>query len=246
MRKKVLIFDLFGDLGHFRKFYSTSSPVTFSVIPPVTVLGVLGAILGLPREENQYVNQLNQAKTSVAVQILRPIKKIRMGINLINTKGDIWVPKQRKEGPRTQIRFEFLKDVAYRLYVSMENEYLFKKLCSMVIEHKCYYTVSLGLSELLADFRYVAEKEFLWYAKDDDKDDNFVNIATVVPIDHICMDGINIAAGQRYLKEKLPLHMNHHREVLKYGDILMETQGEALNLKVRGYWGSPEERIILI
>ncbi|SHF29613.1 CRISPR-associated protein Cas5h [Desulforamulus putei DSM 12395] len=242
MKKKVLIFDIFGDLAHFRKYYSTSSPVTFSIIPPVTVLGVLGAILGLSKEENKYIRELNEAGTQVAVQILRPVKKIRMGINLINTKGNIWVPKQRKEGARTQIRFEFLKDVAYRLYVTMGNEQLFKQLSEMVYEHKSYYTVSLGISELLADFRYVAEKEFIWC----EGNQHFVNIVSAVPVEYLAADGISITPGKRYLKERVPLQMNDDREVLNYGDLLTETQGQELNVKLKGYWESPQERIVLI
>lgn len=242
MKKKVLIFDLFGDLAHFRKYYSTSSPLTFSIIPPVTVLGILGAFLGLPKEENRYMRELNEAGTQVAVQILRPIKKIRMGINLINTKGNVWVPKQRKEGARTQIRFEFLKDVAYRLYVTMENGQLFQQLSQMVYEHKCYYTISFGLSELLADFRYVAEKEFTWR----EGDENFVDIVTAVPVEYLGADGISITPGKRYSKEKVPLQMNDTREVLNYGDLLIETQGQVIKVKLKGYWESPWERIVLI
>lgn len=40
--------------------------------------------------------------------------------------------------------------------------------------------------------------------------------------------------------------MNDDREVLNYGDLLTETQGQELNVKLKGYWESPQERIILI
>ncbi|MDI3478645.1 MAG: CRISPR-associated protein Cas5h, partial [Thermoanaerobacterium sp.] len=31
---KSLIFDIYGDFGHFKKYYTTSSPLTFSFPPP--------------------------------------------------------------------------------------------------------------------------------------------------------------------------------------------------------------------
>ncbi|MFB3896899.1 MAG: CRISPR-associated protein Cas5, partial [bacterium] len=31
---KILVFDIWGDLGHFRKFYTTTSPLSFSFPPP--------------------------------------------------------------------------------------------------------------------------------------------------------------------------------------------------------------------
>ncbi len=242
MKKKLLVFDLFGDLAHFRKYYSTTSPVTFTIIPPVTVLGILGAILGLEKEENQYLTRLNKAGTMLAVQSLSKVKKIRMGINLVNTKGNIWVPKQRREGARTQIRFEFLKEVAYRLYVTMEDEQLFQKLIRMVKEHKSFYTVSLGLSELLAGFNYIGVKEFTWQ----EESDHFVDIVSMVPVNSLMEDGIHITSGQRYLKEMVPVRMDHQRIVMDYSEMLIESQGNPLRLKLKGYWKGAEVSIVLV
>jgi len=242
MKKKVLVFDLFGDLAHFRKYYSTTSPVTFTIIPPVTVLGILGAILGLEKEENQYLTRLNKAGTMLAVQNLSRVKKIRMGINLVNTKGNIWVPKQRREGARTQIRFEFLKEVAYRLYVTMEDEQLFQKLIWMVKEHKSFYTVSLGLSELLAGFNYIGLKEFTWQ----EESDHFVDIVSMVPVNSLLENGISITSGQRFLKEMVPVRMDHQRIVRDYSEMLIESQGNPLRLKLKGYWKGAEENIVLV
>ena len=43
---KVLVFDIWADYGHFRKFYTTTSPLTFSFPAPSTIAGILGAIYG--------------------------------------------------------------------------------------------------------------------------------------------------------------------------------------------------------
>ena len=47
---KCLVFDIKGDYGHFKKYYTTSSPLTFS-IPRTTVSGMIGALIGLDKEE---------------------------------------------------------------------------------------------------------------------------------------------------------------------------------------------------
>lgn len=234
MKKKVLTFDLCGDFAHFRKYYSTTSPLTFSIIPPVTLLGVLGAILGLSKEENLYIEALNAAGTEVGIQLLKPVKKFRMGINLINTKNDYWVPRHRSEGARTQIKYEFLKNVAYRIYVAMKSEELFNKLAYNVARHKCVYTISLGLSELLADFSFVDVRDFYWRENPVD----FVEIATAVPIKDVLQGGIDITPGKRYLKENMPIRMKSTREVTQYGELLTETRGNYLKLKINGFWES--------
>jgi len=242
MKKKVLVFDLYGDIAHFRKYYSTTSPLTFSIIPPVTLMGVLGAILGLSNEENLYLKTLNVAETEVGIQLLKPVKKFRMGMNLINTKNDYWVPKHRSEGARTQIKYEFLKDVAYRIYVSMKNEELFKKLEYNVTRHKCVYTVSLGLSELLAGFSFVSIEDFHWM----ESHGEFIDIVTVVPMDDILQSGIDVAPGKRYLKENMPVKMDSTREVTQYSEMLAETMGNNIKLKIRGFWSSHGLNIMML
>ncbi|WP_449241359.1 type I-B CRISPR-associated protein Cas5b [Desulfoscipio gibsoniae] len=234
MKKKVLIFDLYGDYAHFRKYYTTTSPLTFSIIPPVTLMGVLGAILGLSNENNLYLETLNEAGTKVGIQLIKPVKKFRMGMNLINTKNDYWVPKHRTEGARTQIKYEFLKDAAYRIYVSMDNEELLNQLKYNVSRHKCVYTVSLGLSELLADFSFVDMRDFNWR----ENDSSFIDIVTAVSMDDVLQGGIDISPGSRYLKENMPIKMDSNREVTQYNEMLTETMGNHIKLKINGFWES--------
>ncbi len=241
MSIKILSFDVVGDYAHFRKYYSTSSPVTFSVIPPTAVMGILGAILGLPREDERYVKILSDAGIGIGIRLLSPVKKTRMGINLINTKSNIWVPKQRREGARTQIKFEFLKKAAYRLYITMENQDLFGHLLSAVKEHKCYYTVSLGLSELLADFHFIGVDNFTQEETVDP-----VKIVTAVPLNHIRKEGIALIPGRRYIKERMPFFMNDNREVQEYGELLAETQGESMSLKLTHFWKGAKENVSII
>jgi len=81
---KVLTFDLYGDFAHFRKYFTTTSPLTFSFPPPPTISGILGTIYGTPKNENQEVFGYENCK--IALQIQKPVKKIRMGLNFIYTK----------------------------------------------------------------------------------------------------------------------------------------------------------------
>lgn len=242
MKKKVLIFDLYGDFAHFRKYYTTTSPLTFSIIPPVTLLGVLGAILGLSNEDNLYIKTLNEAETKVGIQLMKPVKKFRMGINLINTKNDYWVPRHRTEGARTQIKYEFLKDVAYRIYVSMDDEELLNRLEYNVSRHKCVYTICLGLSELLADFSYVGVQNFNWQ----ENNDEFIDIVTAVPMDDVIPGGIDIYPGKRYLKENMPVKMDANREVTRYSEMLAEAMGNHMKLRINGFWESHGLNICLL
>lgn len=211
---KVLVFDIWGDFGHFKKFYTTSSPLTFSVPPPTSVYGMFGAILGFGKDE--YLNYTNGKTTKLAIQILNPIKKTRMTINLIDTKNSNSFHLIKS---RTQIKTEFLKNPSYRFYVNINNEDLFNKLIQKVKNKETYYTLSLGLANLLANFKYIGVFE----AKSTDNAD-FVNSAILSKN----VENIEVEEGKKYFKEKLPIDMNQNREVLRYEDVIMELNGQKL------------------
>jgi CRISPR-associated protein Cas5h len=225
---KVLIFDIWGDFAHFKKFYTTSSPLTFSFPPPPTVKGILGAIIGC--DKNSYLDTFSSDKCNIAIQILNPIKKIRLGLNHINTKDNFWRPtKKGLHEARTQIPAEFIKDPAYRIYVTHKEEETFNALLKNIRSHKTFFTISLGLSELLADFSYVGDMEFEEFGEGE------VEISSIVPIPLI-LEGLKLKEGYRYFKERIPVDMDQNRVVKRYEDVLYESQGKKVYTKIKNIW----------
>ncbi|HHU69964.1 MAG TPA: type I-B CRISPR-associated protein Cas5 [Thermoanaerobacterales bacterium] len=226
---KTLVFDIYGDFGHFKKFYTTSSPLTFAFPPPPTVRGMLGAIVGCDKSE--YLDIFSHKICKIAVRILNPVKKTRMGLNHINTKGNYWVPiKKGSHEARTQIRTEFLKDPSYRLYVAHEDDETFNKLIRNIRQHKTVFTLSLGLSELLADFKYVDVLDFR-EIRDVEK-----KIVSVVPLNIVHKYGTTFEEGKKYFKEKIAVEMTPERIVERYEDILYEVQGKPIKARVKSCW----------
>jgi CRISPR-associated protein Cas5h len=209
---EVLVFDVWGDFGHFRKFYTTTSPLTFSIPPPTAVFGIIGAILGIDKKD--YLKIINAETTKVAIEIVKPVKKIRFTINYINTKVSFSRIKNR-----TPIRTEFLKDAHYRLYINLNEENLFRELKDRIKERKTYYTVSLGLANLIANFKYIGQ-----YQVEPLDASNYVN--TVISSENI--ENIEIVEGKRYFKEKMPVDIDENRVVKSYKDIVMELQGKPI------------------
>ncbi|MCM8785856.1 MAG: type I-B CRISPR-associated protein Cas5b [Candidatus Omnitrophica bacterium] len=225
---KVLIFDIFGDYGHFRKFYTTSSPLTFCFPPPPTIYGILGAILGI--DKNEYLEKLNG--TRIAVQIVKPVKKVRIGLNLINTKDNCWTLVSNKyHEPRTQILTEFIKEPYYRIFVSHTDDTILSVLAENIKNHKTVYTISLGLSELISDFCFVS-----YCNVQEKKSSEYIELSTVVPFSLIQPNGIEVEAGKKYIKEKIPAEMKPGRIVSRYEDVLFDTYGQSLKVNLKNYW----------
>lgn len=230
---KVLVFDIWADYAHFRKFYTTSSPLTFSFPPPTAVAGILGAIFGSDKNKNEYLKIFGNETCKIALRILRPVRKVRMGINLLETKGtNFRLPMSDKNlAPRTQIRTEFIKNPAFRIYIAHQDADIFNCLYKNISEHKSIYTVSLGLSELLADFGYIgiynSKKIFEGLPSE---------ITTPVTANNMIPDTLEIEAGKKYFKEKLPIRMNPERIVEKYDDVIFEPEGNAIKAQLKTYY----------
>jgi CRISPR-associated protein Cas5h len=158
---EVLVFEVFGSLGHFRKFYTTSSALTYPFPPPTVLRGLVGAIIGLEREE--YLTHTKDLK--FAVQILSPIKTLTISVNFINTKrkGGGFEPSLRasqkeRNQTRTQVIQQLVKDPRYRVFV-LEDSNVFETLREHLELRKFFYTPVLGTSEHIAEIEYVGKFE---------------------------------------------------------------------------------------
>ncbi|MGO1470848.1 MAG: CRISPR-associated protein Cas5, partial [Tissierella sp.] len=143
MNKEVLIFDIKGYAAHFRKFYTNSSSLTYSVAPRTTISGIISAILG--KERDSYYNDFSTENVDIALRKNNKTRKILQTLNYmqIKTKKDFEFPKNH-----TQIPFEMVLAevglISYRLYFSSNDENMFTDLERRLKSKKYYYTPSLG------------------------------------------------------------------------------------------------------
>lgn len=221
---KVLVFDVWGEFGHFRKHYTTTSPLTYSIPPRTAIAGMIGAIEGFGKDE--YMQYFSKEKSNIAVKISRPIKKTRIAENLIDTKI---APLMSRIKTRTQIRFEVLKDVKYRIYVSHSSEEVYNKLYSMLKEHKSVYTLCLGLSEHIANYEFIGEMEAVSELSDSERE-----VHSVIPEKNLIK--ISFEEGKEYFSETIPIEMLPNREVTEYGKILFEKNAKCILANVSNLW----------
>jgi len=226
MTKKFIIFDIWGDYGHFKKYYTTSSPLTFSIPPRTAIIGLISAIIGL--EKNQYLSLMTKEKADVAIRIINPIKKIRMIQNLIDTKGGYWKPVKRGNlTGRTPVRFEYLKGPKFRIYFTHSDDEIYNSLKENLKNHKSVYTPCLGLSELIAEFEFVDEvlvvRKF--------NNEYFVDICSVIPLDTIREIDL-LVPNRKYFKERIPVEMHPGRIVTEYREVIYEINGNAIKAKL--------------
>lgn len=226
---KILVFDVWADYAHFRKFYTTTSPLTFSFPPRTALCGLIGAIVGLEKEENKYLDFFSFRESFIGVRIINPIKKVMIAQNLIHTK-DARGLGMNLITKRTQIRFEFLKSPKFRIYFAYAGkEEKLKNLKQNLFEHKSVYTPVLGLSENIADFKFIDEFDF-----ETIQSNEYVPIQTVIPLGQVSDDyGTKFDYNAEYFSERHALMLTTERIVIKYDDILFERNGKPIEIKLK-------------
>lgn len=227
---KVLVFDVWGDYAHFRRFYTTTSPLSFPIPPRTALCGLIGAIVGLEKEDNDYLNYFSTETVHIALKLLNPIKKTVIAENLIHTKNAKG-PGMNLITERTQIRFEFLKDQKYRIYFHCpdEDNMVYRKLKQNLTQHKMVYTPCLGLSENIANYNFVGEFEMAIIPCKDD----YISIDTILPLQKTLeREGIMFESEGEYFSIRMPIELNTERIVTKYGDIIFDRKGRPIKAKL--------------
>jgi len=244
---KVLIFDVWGNYAHFRRFYTTTSPLTFPIPPRTALCGLIAAIIGKEKAKNEYLKYFALNKASIGLRLLNPIKKIMIAENLIHT-GNAKGPGMNLIIERTQINFEFLKDPKYRIYFHHMNEDIYQQLKENLINHKSTYTPCLGLSENIANFEFIGE-----FKAKPETSERYVKINSVLPTEKIAeKEGINFNFEGEYFSIRVPIELNLERVVTKYSDIFFERTGRPVEAKLTSpYWsidynGGTNENIVFI
>jgi CRISPR-associated protein Cas5h len=239
MTKKFIIFDICGDYGHFKKYYTTSSPLTFSIPPRTAIIGLISAVIGLGK--TQYLSLMTKDKADIAIRIINPIKKVRISQNLINTKDWFWTPiKKGTHEPRTQIRFEYLKEPKFRIYFSYSEEKIYNSLKENLKNHKSVYTPYLGLSELIADFEFIDEVSVVRnFIRED-----FIDICSIIPLD--TLREIDLLPNRKYFKERIPVEMLTGRIVTEYREVIYEINGNSIRAKVENALFLSNNDVIII
>lgn len=236
---KILIFEISGEYGHFRKFNTTSSPLTYSVPTRTAIAGMLGAILGIEREigPDKYkegiipVNELfDLAKANIGIQVLNPIKKVNVGFNLLDTGKS--PASFFNITNRTQIEFELLKNPSYRIFFTHSDENLFKNLSKRVKEVRHHFTPYLGLSQFTSVIKWsVDEISKLERAKEE-----YTEIHSVVNLSKLNQENPIQFGNAAYTTDTMPMEMQRNRIVTNYSEVILERSGKSILVRTENYW----------
>jgi CRISPR-associated protein Cas5h len=217
-----------GFFAHFRKFYSTSSSLSYAFPPRSAILGMVAATLG--REKDSYYDEFSLDKCRVAVALMTPVRKIVQQINYLDTD---MVSEERLRGrtQRVPTALEFMLPeppntcVKYRIFIHHDT---IDELSERIKSGRFVYPPSLGLSECLATLNFVS----LVQAEVRERTEP-IEVSTVIPasrIEEIKPDEeIKI-----YREEQVPISFFMGRRIERLDDFVYEGEGKPIKVRVRG------------
>lgn len=223
---KMMIFDLWGKFAHFRKFYTNSSSLSYSVPPRTTIEGMIGALLGYERDS--YYEILNSDNLHLAVRKVGKTKKIMQSLNYIKAtgSGDLISPKSH-----TQIPFELIagdKKIRYRFYVVHEDEKIMSEIIERISNNRPAYPLCFGSAPFGCYINYIDQVEYEMV-----KSNKHEIISTVIKNDKIKEINIEKIEGS-LIKERMPRNFKENRIIKDVTTYIYEEEGKPLEVKING------------
>lgn len=237
-KAKVVVFEIWGAYGLFKKPYSPMSPVSYPIPPPTAIFGMVGAIAGWDKKEEEYLIRINSGEVAVGVRVMKPVQKFRAALNLLDTSESF----RLKEGRRIQIPFEFLKNSHYRIFFWHANEdRVMKPLRRALESSRPIFTPCLGLANCLADVEYKGSIQVSCKPGGEK-----IKMTCVVPLE----DGKPVIhydlSGRRLSRITVPSRMAPDRQVLKYQELVVgeEGNGQKIVVDVEAFYECSEDHLL--
>jgi CRISPR-associated protein Cas5h len=222
----TIIFDLIGELAHFRKFYTNSSSLSYSIPTRTSVMGIIAAILGY--DKDSYYETFSEQKCEIAIEKLTQTRKINQTLNYIKatSRGELINPKQH-----TQIPVEIIKakkgKIKYRIYFSHIDQELMNELEKKLKKQETEYPVYLGAAPFLAQIEFVDRSYF-----EKKSTQNYIKINTIIPADQI--EDIKLDFEKNIpLKEKMPYGFNKGRVPKQAVSYVIDENCQPIEIKTK-------------
>lgn len=192
----VCIFEVRGQFAHWRKWFTTTSALTYSFPPRTAVIGLVGAILGVPREKVAEV--FDATETKIAVCPIKPIEKDRLPEKWRQTPPLITKGKfdPVKMDESFQANLEVLRRPRYRIIFWHSEEELMKELTKRLKEKRWVYPPCMGIMGFLADVEWEGEDMACEVEVDQ------AEIRTILPLAEAMALRVDLSGSADYLREE--------------------------------------------
>lgn len=225
---KILWFRVFWKFAHFRKFYTTTSPLTFLIPPYTAIKWIIACILWL--EKDTYNERFSDLKIWVKIDS-NLLNKNMFGINYLNTKTWEW---------HIQVKMETIINPSYIIFIWNEWFTEYDKFKNYLEKNIWEYTPYLWITEFIANIN------FIWEIDVDKVYWETVVIDSIISNDYFNdWENIILEENLDIEFENIPYNMDNNRKILGLKEFLYNPKWNSIKLKKVDYYKFNNNNILL-
>ncbi|SHG49828.1 CRISPR-associated protein Cas5h [Thermosyntropha lipolytica DSM 11003] len=225
---RVIIFDLKGPMAHFRKIYTNSSSLSYSIPPRTTLAGIIAAVLGWERDS--YYEKMHSEMVGLAVRKINPTRKIMQTLNYIKATSPSHLANF-SEG-HSQIPFEIIcgePEVRYRVYFRTEDEEVYEKTKNALKSGRSVFPIYLGAAPFSGVWEWIGEGEL-----EKDVSQEVKDIFTPIDVNLIAkIVWQEMQKDSMLVKDRMPVDFTQERYPLNTKSYLYDDKGGSIKLKLK-------------
>lgn len=234
---KIVSFHLKGKMAHFRRYYSNSSALSYSIPPRTTIVGIIAGLLGYERDS--YYEEFSTKQCKIAVGVSSQIKKQVHKLNLLMVKkpNDLNASQEHHSQTATEIIMpENIRSgvVDYRIWMTHTDRRIMDNLLELFAEPG-YKTQ--GISVALGTAQHLAWLEDGEVLNGEEETEGIVAIESVIPqrtLGKLNFTNENIES-YRLFKEDIPLSFNKKRQLQDKGNMIINLAASPIYAQVSRY-----------
>jgi len=232
----VLSFHLKGKMAHFRRYYSNSSALSYTIPPRTTIIGIVAGLLGYPRDSYYEVFSKDQCK--IAVSVRAPIKKQIQKLNLLMVKSpnDLNGSQEFHSQTATELVLPYnirTGCIDYQVWISHRDQSIMDSLRSFILETGY---ISKGISVALGTAQHLGWVENGQALEGDETGEGLAEIHSVIPSKKLHkVDFSNPLSEYRLHKEDMPIDFDKDRRLADKGNMLINVLSSPVRAHVTDY-----------
>lgn len=218
---KVLSFYLKAKMAHFRRFYSNSSSLTYSIPPRTTICGIIAGLMGYERDS--YYEIFSRDNCGITVAPKSKIKKLVQTVNLLKVENRNEL--NGSSGFHTRTATEMImpydikkQNVSYQVWFSHNDNSIMDEMRKILCSCQPAYqsrgiSMALGTAYNLGWIEYVGEFE----GKKLNGGNISAQIMSAIPqkiVKNIEIKNM-INTDYRLIREEIPLEFDSNRCITK-------------------------------
>ncbi|NLK52914.1 MAG: CRISPR-associated protein Cas5 [Syntrophomonadaceae bacterium] len=220
---KIISFYLKGKMAHFRRYYSNSSALTYSIPPRTTIAGIIAGLLGWERDT--YYDTFSLKNCRIAVAPVTPIKKCVHKLNLLKVESINEL--NGSSGFHTQSATEFVFPfnlrngwLSYQVWFYHQDLAIMSQLEILLTRYTTAYG-SQGISMALGPAYNLGWIEYAGLAEGEEftGDSGQELIRSAIPQKNIEKIGIKDMFSNEYrlVREEIPMEFDKNRRITSTG-----------------------------